>query len=137
MECRMRVNDVFCDVSSNDKMRSVTPVLLEKKPPLAATQAFSLRDPGSTHLLKHPTAACPRSVIHVGQTCPQFCGIGRSWTLNELCLRRQVLILHLWEGPRNKNVKRKATTLPQITCFAGQCSRLNVLLDAAAAALDA
>ena len=42
--------------------------------------------PCLAHVLKHPTAACPRSVIHAGHTCPQFCGTGRSWMLNKLCL---------------------------------------------------
>ena len=36
--------------------------------------------------LKHPTAACPRCVIHAGQKCPQFCGTGSCWVLSELCL---------------------------------------------------
>ena len=30
--------------------------------------------------------ACLLSVIHAGQKCSQFCGIGRSWMLHELCL---------------------------------------------------
>ena len=51
-----------------------------------------------THFLGHPTAACPRSVIHAGQKCPQFCGIGRSWTLNELCLE-----LVPQESPRERD----------------------------------
>ena len=25
-------------------------------------------------------------MIHAGRKCPQFCGIGQSWMVNELCL---------------------------------------------------
>ena len=57
-----------------------------KQPLLAATRAFSLRTPSMAHFLTHPTAPCPRSVIHAGQKCSQFCEIGRSCLLNELCL---------------------------------------------------
>ena len=41
-------------------------------------------DPSIADFLEHLTAACPRSVTHSGQKCPQFCGIGRSRILNEL-----------------------------------------------------
>ena len=40
--------------------------------------------PSIADFLEHLTAACPRSVTHASQKCPQFCGIGRSWMLNEL-----------------------------------------------------
>ena len=36
--------------------------------------------------LEHPTATCPPHKIHASQKFPQFCGIGRSWMLNKLCL---------------------------------------------------
>ena len=29
-------------------------------------------DPSNTHLLEHPTTACPRPVTHAGQKCPQL-----------------------------------------------------------------
>ena len=47
MECPLRDNDVFCAVSVSGMMQSAMSVLLEKKTPLAATQAFGLR----THAL--------------------------------------------------------------------------------------
>ena len=59
----------------------------ERKLLLEATQAPTQpADPSLAHFLEHPTAACPRSVMPAGQKCPQFCGNGRSWMLNELCL---------------------------------------------------
>ena len=87
VESAMESNDVlmtcFCavsferhDVKSQDHC--------SKKPPLAATQAFSLRTQALPIFLEHLTAACPRSVIHASQKCPHFCGIGSSRMLNEL-----------------------------------------------------
>ena len=63
----MRVNEVFCGVSSSGTMRSAMLVLLGNNTP-------------------HPTAACPLSVIHAGQKCQHLCGIGKSVILHELCL---------------------------------------------------
>ena len=60
-------------------MRSGMSVQLEKNSLWPA-------DPSLAHFLEQPTTACPRSAIHAGQKCPQFCGIGKSWILNELCL---------------------------------------------------
>ena len=57
-----------------------------KKQPLAATQALSLRTQALPIFSKIQRLLCPRLVIHAGQKCPQFFGIGRSWMLNELCL---------------------------------------------------
>ena len=73
----MRVDDVYdavCHACASRKSR-----LWRQRMPLAC-------DPSIAHFLKHPTAACSRSVIHAGQKCSQFCGIGRSGILNELCL---------------------------------------------------
>ena len=81
----MRVNDVFSAVFLSGTMQSAISVILEK-PAFGGNASLQLADPSLTHFLEHPTAACPRSVIHAGQKSPQFCGIGRSRTLNELCL---------------------------------------------------
>ena len=86
MECQMTcLMTCFCAVSFKRRDQDHRSVLLEK-PPLAATQPFSLRTPCSTDLVEHPAAAGPRPVIDAGQKCPQFCGIGRSWMLNKLHL---------------------------------------------------
>ena len=50
MECRMRVNDVFLRCAA-----------------FGGNASLSLADPCLAHVLKHPTAACPRSAIHGGQ----------------------------------------------------------------------
>ena len=63
----LSVMTCFCAVSLSGTIRSAMSVLLEET-------AFG----------GHVTAACPRSAIHAGQKCPQFCGIGRSWMLNKL-----------------------------------------------------
>ena len=79
VESAMESKDVlmtcFCAVSSSGTHRSPM-ITIQKKPPLAATQAFEPADPSTADFLEHLTAACPRSVIHASQKCPQFCGIG-------------------------------------------------------------
>ena len=45
MECRMRGNDVFCDVSVSGTIRSGMSVQLEKKPLTDANARFELADP--------------------------------------------------------------------------------------------
>ena len=46
--------------------------------------SFEPAVPSIADFLEHLTAACPCSVIHSSRKCPQFCGLGRSWMLNEL-----------------------------------------------------
>ena len=53
----MRVNDEFCAVSSSGTMHDVA---YSKKPPLAATQAVSMRTQGSP--FSSTSNHCPRSV---------------------------------------------------------------------------
>ena len=62
-------------------MRSVMSVLLEET---AFGASLQPADPSIADFLEHVPAVCPRSVIHAGQKCPQFCGIGGSWMLNKL-----------------------------------------------------
>ena len=76
------VNDVFCAVSLSGTMRSVMSMLL-KGTAFGGQASLQPADLSSTHLIEHPTAACPRPMTH---KCPQFCGIGKSWALSELCL---------------------------------------------------
>ena len=38
--------------------------------------------------------------MHTGQKCPRVCGVGRSWTLNELCLQ----LVPLKKSPRERDV---------------------------------
>ena len=48
--------------------------------------SLELADPCLAHFLEHPTATCPRLMIHAGQKFPHFFGIGRMWMLNKLRL---------------------------------------------------
>ena len=77
IDCQIRVYDVFCG--------GVMSLLLEIHA-FGGNAGFKPADPNIAHFFEHPTAACPRRMIHAGQKCPQFCGIGRSWTLIEVCL---------------------------------------------------
>ena len=135
MDCEMRVNDMFCAVSSSATMRSprIT-VQKKKKLPSAATQAFGL--------------PVPRSVIHAGQKCPQLCGIDRSWTrlcratlsgsvhkpackrATARCPRSRKTCARLDEGCAigrcTVGAMPRAPMMPEtiVTCFAGPVIRL-------------
>ena len=79
------LNDLFCAVSLSGTMQCAVSVLLEKTA-FGENASLNLADPCLAIFLEHPTAACPRSVIHAGQKCPQLSWICRSWMLNGLCL---------------------------------------------------
>ena len=77
MECEMTCEmTCFCAVSLRG---------LLAKTAFGDNANLELADPCLAHFVEHPTATCPRLVIHAGQKFPQFCGIGRSWMLNKLC----------------------------------------------------
>ena len=59
-------------------------VLLEKKA-FGGNASHEPENPSSARSLEHPAVACPHLMIHAGQQCSQFSGIGRSWILHELC----------------------------------------------------
>ena len=87
-ECHGVVNNVFLrcvferhDVKSHDHCS-----VLREETASGGHASLQPADPCSTDPLEHPTAACPRPMTHAGQKCPQFCGNGRNWMLNELCL---------------------------------------------------
>ena len=88
VESAMESNDVFMTcffaVSSSGTMRSAMSALLQETA-FGGHASLMPADPSLADFLEHLTAACPRPMIHAGQKCPQFCGIGRSWMLNELC----------------------------------------------------
>ena len=77
----MESNDVFMTcfgaVSLSGTMRSAMSVLLEETA-FGGHASLEPADPSIADVLEHHTAACPRPLIHAGQKCPQFCGIGRS-----------------------------------------------------------
>ena len=69
MECRMRGKDVFCVVSFGGTMRSAMSVLLEKTA-FGGNASLQLADPGSAHILEHPTTACPRRATLAASKVP-------------------------------------------------------------------
>ena len=87
VESVMESNDVlmtcFCVVSLSGTMRFAMSVLLEETA-FGGHASLQHADPSNADFLEHLMAACPRSVIHASQKCPQFCGIGSSWMLNKL-----------------------------------------------------
>ena len=86
-------------------MRSAMSVLLEETA-FGGHASLQPADPSIGDFLEHLTAACPIPVIHAGQKCPQFCGIGRSWMLNklyfELVPQKRSLAREVWRARRLK-----------------------------------
>ena len=84
---QLRVYAVFCAVSVSGTMWSAMRVPLENAA-FSGNASLQPADPCIAQFLEHPTAQrLPvHGVIHAGQKVPAILGIGRSWTLNELCL---------------------------------------------------
>ena len=78
MKCFLR-----CVFQRYDAVWSAISVLLEETA-FGGNASLEPADPSIADFLEHLTAACPCPVVHAGQKCPQFCGIGRSWILNKL-----------------------------------------------------
>ena len=76
MVCQMRFYHMCCAVSVSGTIRSAIAVPLEK-PACGGNASLWPADPSLAHRLERPTAACPRSVRHANQKCPQFCRMGR------------------------------------------------------------
>ena len=79
MECQMR--DVFYAVYLSGTMLSLR--ITVKNAAFGGNASPQPADASIAHFLEDPTATCPRSA---GQKCSQFCGMCKSWILNELCL---------------------------------------------------